>query len=283
MASSAAVRRKQPTRPIGEMIKEWRVRRRYSQLDLSLEASISQRHLSFLESGRSMPIRDMVLHLAERLEVPLRERNAMLISAGYAPIYLMRSLDDPSMAAARRAVDQLLERHAPFPAIAIDRLWNAVAMNGPATAVLAALIAPALLEPPLNVMRASLHPEGLAPHIANLPQWRAHLLERLRRQVAANADADLAGLLAEPEAMDGSCEQDVGVDGEGDVFVPMVLDTPLGRLSFLSTTTVFGTPHDVTLAEIAIESFFPADDATAKTLGWMNEHSAGSGRQPGMR
>lgn len=201
------------------MIKEWRVRRRYTQLELSLEASISQRQLSFLESGRSMLSRDMVLHLGEHLQVPLRDRNTMLLSAGYAPIYLMRSLEDPSMAPARLAVDQLLQRHAPFPAIAIDRHWNAVAMNGPATTVLATLIAPPLLEAPLNVMRAALHPQGLASHIANLAQWRAHLLERLRQQVAANADPDLARLLTELEAMDGPDEQVAPLDGAGDVCV----------------------------------------------------------------
>ena len=264
--AATAIRRKQPARPIGEMIREWRTRRRYSQLDLSLEAGVSQRHLSFVESGRSIPSRDMVLHLAERLDVPLRDRNAMLLSAGYAPLYLMRGLDDPSMAPARRAIDQLLERHAPFPAIAIDRLWNAVAINGPAMRVLGSLIAPHLLAAPLNVMRASLHPEGLAPHIANLPAWRAHLLERLRRQVAASADGDLARLLAELEALDDGGGTVKPIDGEGEVFVPMLIDTPAGRLSFLSTTTIFGTPNDVTLAEIAIESFFPADDATARAL-----------------
>lgn len=267
MATSAVYRRMQAVRPVGEMIKEWRTRRRYSQLELSLDARISQRHLSFLESGRSAPSRDMVLHLSERLDVPLRERNVMLLSAGYAPLYLMRSLDDPSMAAARRAVNLLLERHAPFPAIAIDRHWNALAMNAPARRVLGALIPPALLEPPLNVMRASLHPQGLAPHIGNLPQWRAHLLERLRRQVDRNMDADLAQLLAELESIAGEASDPMSPeDSAGDVFVPMLLETPFGRLSFLSTTTVFGSPNDVTLAEIAIENFFPADDATAAAL-----------------
>ena len=262
--TAAALRPKTPTRPIGEQLKEWRVRRRFSQLDFALEAGVSQRHLSFVESGRSLPSRDMVLHLAERLAVPLRERNIILLAAGYAPLYLMRSLDDPSMAAARTAIDQLLARHAPFPALAIDRLWNAIAVNDPARNVLGALLPPDLLAHPLNVMRASLHPEGLAKHIVNLGQWRAHLLDRLRRQVTASADADLAALLTELEAFNGPDEP---AAGEADVFVPLILDTPAGRLSFLSTTTVFGTPNDVTLAEIAIESFFPADDATALAIG----------------
>lgn len=261
--TAPALRPKMPARPIGEQLKEWRGRRRFSQLDFALEAGVSQRHLSFVESGRSQPSRDMVLHLAERLEVPLRERNTMLLAAGYAPLYLMRSLDDPSMSAARAAIDQLLERHAPFPALAIDRLWNAVAINEPARNVLGALLPEQLLAHPLNVMRASLHPEGLARHIANLGQWRAHLLDRLRRQVAASADPELGSLLAELEAFPGPAETP---SGEADVFVPMLLDTPAGRLSFLSTTTVFGTPNDVTLAEIAIESFFPADDVTVAAL-----------------
>lgn len=263
-AAPPAFRRRTPTRPIGEQLKTWRTRRRFSQLDLALEAGVSQRHLSFVESGRSQPSRDMVLHLSEHLEVPLRDRNDMLLAAGYAPLYLARQLDDPAMAAARRAIDLLLERHAPFPALAIDRLWNAVAINAPARAVLGALVSPALLEHPANVMRASLHPEGLARHIVNLGQWRAHLIARLTRQVAASADGELGKLLAELQAYDNA--PDEPAEGDGDVFVPMVIDTPVGRLSLLSTTTVFGTPNDVTLSEIAIESFFPADDATADAL-----------------
>lgn len=168
MTTTQALRPRAPARPIGEQIKAWRTRRRFSQLDFALDSGVSQRHLSFVESGRSQPSRDMILHLAERLEVPLRERNALLLAAGYAPLYLMRSLDDPSMAAARTAIDQLLARHAPFPALAIDRLWNALAINEPAKRVLGALLPPELLSHPLNVMRASLHPDGLARHIANL-------------------------------------------------------------------------------------------------------------------
>ncbi len=261
-------RRRAPARPIGEMLKAWRTRRRYSQLDLALEANISQRHLSFVESGRSLPSRDMVLHLSERLEIPLRERNVMLLAAGYAPIYLMRDLADPSMAAARRAIDMLLERHAPFPAIAIDRLWNVVAINASARTILTALVKPALLEPPVNVLRVSLHPDGLAPHIANLPQWRDHLLTRLHHQVAASVDPHLTALLDELLGSGGEREDDVdeGYRAEADVFVPLLINTPAGRLSLLATTTVFGTPSDITLAEIAIEAFFPADDATAAAL-----------------
>lgn len=252
-------------RPVGELIKEWRVRRRGSQLDLALDANISQRHLSFVESGRSVPSRDMVIHLAETLDIPLRERNVMLLSAGYAPLYLMRSLDDPSLAAARAAIDLLLERQAPSPALAVDRHWNVVGSNSATQRLLQALVAPGLLEC-LNVLRLSLHPDGLAPRIKNLGQWRAHLLRRLREQIGASADPALVDLRAELERMPVPAGSDVQATVEEDVFIPLILDTPLGRLSFLSTTTVFGSPNDVTLAEIAIESFFAADAETAAAL-----------------
>ena len=253
-------------RPFGALLKAWRVRRRRSQLELALDARISQRHLSFLESGRSLPSRDMVIHLSEVLDLPLRERNALLLAAGYAPLYLMRSLDDPSLAAARAAVDHLLACHVPLPALAIDRHWNVVGSNNATRHLLQLLVAPELLEHP-NVLRLSLHPQGLAPHIANLPQWRAHLLKRLREQIEATADPVLADLLAELEQWPAAPGTADGKDsGQDEVFTPLILQTSLGRLSFISTTTVFGTPNDITLAEIAIESFFAADPATAAAL-----------------
>jgi len=254
-------------RPVGELIKEWRLRRRRSQLDLALDANISQRHLSFLESGRSQPSRDMVIHLSEVLDIPLRERNTLLLSAGYAPLYLMRPLDDPSLAAARAAIDLLLERHAPLPALAIDRHWNVVASNAPTRALLEALVAPALLEHP-NVLRLSLHPDGLAPRIRNLAQWRAHLLRRVSEQIEATADPVLADLLAEMESLPGDTAPMPAPppDGPEEVFIPLVLDAGFGLLSFFTTTTVFGTPNDITLAEIAIESFFAADAQTIAAL-----------------
>lgn len=250
---------------VGALLKEWRARRRFSQLDFSLEAGISQRHLSFVESGRSVPSRDMVIHLAEHLDIPLRERNALLLSAGYAPVYRARSLDDPSLAPARAAIDVLLERHAPYPALAIDRHWNLVGSNRSAQLLLASIVAPERLAGQLNVLRLSLDPAGLAPAIVNFPEWRRHLIDRVRQQVVVSADPVLADLLAELERFPsgpGDPQDDVG----NEVFVPLILATPAGRLSFLSTTTVFGTPVDVTLSEIAIESFFPADDATRDAL-----------------
>lgn len=251
-------------RALGEQIREWRQRRRLSQMDLALEAEISTRHLSFIETGRAQASREMVLLLAEQLEVPLRERNAMLLGAGYAPVYAQRALDDPELAAARRAIELVLKGHEPFPAIAIDRHWNMVSANA-AVAPLLAGVAPHLLAGPVNVLRLSLHPEGLAPRIRNLGEWRAHLLERLRRQAWLTSDPELAALLDElggyPSA-EGAGEAETC----DSVAIPLRLETPLGELSFLSTTTVFGTPRDVTLDELAIEAFFPADEETLERL-----------------
>jgi transcriptional regulator with XRE-family HTH domain len=260
---------KSTARPIGDHLREWRQRRRLSQLDLACEADISTRHLSFLETGRSRPSRDMVLHLAERLDVPLRERNTLLVAAGFAPAYPLRGLDDPALALARRAVERVIEAQAPNPALAFDRHWHLVAANA-AVAPLMVGAAAALLQPPVNVMRLALHPEGLAPRIANLPEWRAHLLERLRRQIEFTADAVLVDLMAElqayPAPAGGVTALAPPEEAHLDIVVPFRLATESGILSFLSTTTVFGTPVDVTLSELAVESFFPADAFTAEAL-----------------
>src|SRR5262245_60725465 len=183
-------------RPFGDLLREWRQRRRISQLALAADAEISTRHLSFVETGRAQPSREMVLHLADQLEVPLRERNVLLVSAGYAPSFPERRLDDPAMASARQAIDLLLAAHEPFPALAIDRQWNLLAQNRSVAPLLAGVDA-ALLTPPVNVLRLSLHPNGLAPRIANLAEWRAHLLERLRRQIDVSGDAQLGELMQE--------------------------------------------------------------------------------------
>jgi len=254
---------------LGALLREWRQRRHLSQLALALDADVSQRHLSFVESGRAQASRELVLRLAERLEVPLRERNHLLLAAGYAPLFAERPLDDPALSAARRAVERVLAAHEPYPALAVDRQWRLVAANR-AVAPLLAGVSPALLAPPVNVLRLSLHPDGLAPRIVNLAQWRAHLLERLAQQVAASADPALAALRDELRALPAprtSAVRHPSIAGDGaGVFVPMQLATDAGVLSFLSTTTVFGTPVDVTLAELALECFFPADDATAAAL-----------------
>ena len=250
----------------GELLRQWRERRRLSQLDLALAAETSARHLSFVETGRARPSRDMLLRLAERLEVPLRERNHLLLAGGYAPVFGQAPLDAPQMAAVREALGKVLAGHEPYPAVVVDRSWNLVDANA-AVAVLLGPTDPALLAPPANVLRVSLHPDGMAPRIVNLGEWRAHLFGRLRRQVALTGDAGLAELLDELRAY--PCDQpepEVEVPGPGDVVVPLRLRHGDQELSFLSIMASFGTPLDVTVAELAIESFFPADPATGAAL-----------------
>jgi transcriptional regulator with XRE-family HTH domain len=253
--------------PVGHLLRTWRQRRRLSQLALACDAEISQRHLSFLESGRASPSRDMILHLAEQLDIPLRDRNVLLVAAGFAPVYRERPLGDPALQAAREAVDVVLKGHEPYPALAVDRHWTIVSANRAVSPLLAGAD-PKLLQPPVNALRLSLHPAGLAPRIMNLAQWRAHVLARLSRQVEASADRVLADLLRELRDLSStSKDQDAGKTHEfGGVVVPLKLTSASGVLSFFSTTTVFGTPLDVTLSELAIESFFPADAATADVM-----------------
>ena len=252
---------------VGEHLRAWRVRRRMSQLDLAVEAEISTRHLSFLETGRSRPSRDMLLRISDRLDVPLRERNHLLLAAGFAPLYPQRDLADPSLEPARAAIDRLLKAHEPYPAIAVDRHWTLVAANA-AVAPLFVGLADAMIAAPLNVLRLSLHPEGLAPRILNLPEWRAHILHRLRHQQRATADPVLEALVEELAAYPArSSAQPARLESPLDsILVPLRLATPDGELSLISTTTMFGTPLDVTLSEIALETFFPADAASEALL-----------------
>jgi transcriptional regulator with XRE-family HTH domain len=260
-----SVRRAAPP-PFGEHLRQWRQRRRLTQLDLAEEAEISPRHLSFVETGRSLPSREMVIRLAERLSVPLRERNALLVAAGYAPMYRERALDDPALAAARQAVELILKSHEPFPALAIDRHWNLVMANC-IVPLLMAGADPSLLQPPVNVLRLSLHPKGIAPKIANLAQWRNHLFERLRQQIEATGDGTLATLLEEVRAYPVAEGNSTHLEGELlGVAMPFRFRTEHGVLNFISTTTIFGTPADVTLQELALEAFFPADAQTAAAL-----------------
>jgi transcriptional regulator with XRE-family HTH domain len=257
------------SRTVGDMLREWRQRRRMSQLLLASEADISTRHLSFVESGRALPSREMIMHLSERLEVPLRARNALLVAAGYAPLYRERALSDPQLDAAREAIDLVLKGHEPFPAVAIDRHWTIVATNS-ALAPLMTAAKPALLEAPVNALRLSMHPDGIASQIVNWHAWRAHLLSRLQRQIDVSADATLAALYEElatyPTPPDVEPADDSVVSPPGQIAVPLRLRTDIGVLSFFSTTTVFGTPVDVTLSELAIEAFFPADAQTGEAL-----------------
>jgi transcriptional regulator with XRE-family HTH domain len=251
----------------GDYLRDWRRRRQLSQLNLASLAQISQRHLSFLESGRAAPSRGMLLHLAERLEVPLRDRNSLLLAAGFAPIYSERTLQDAAMSAAKGAIDRILKVHEPYPALAIDRHWNLVAANSAVAPLLVDIEARGLLESPVNVLRLSLHPQGLAPWIANLAEWRAHLLNRLRHQAAVTGDPLLAELLRElSDYSTGNELKDSGDNSQSDyggVLVPLKLLTKVGTLSFISTTMLFGAPRDITLSELALEAFFPADAETA--------------------
>ncbi len=255
-----------PPAPVGELLRQWRARRRLSQLDLASQADISTRHLSFVETGRSAPSREMVLHLADQLEVPLRERNDLLLAAGYAPVYPEGRMDSEPMAAVRAAVRQLLDGHEPYPAMAVDRRWNMLDANG-SIAVLTDGVAADLLEPPANVLRASLHPRGVAPRIMNLGECRAHLLSRLRRQAVLTGDPELAAL--HDELRRYPCDQpepQVELPGPGDVFVPLRIRHQGAELAFFSTFTTVGTPMDITVSELMIESFFPADAATASVM-----------------
>lgn len=254
---------------VGTLLRDWRRRRRLSQLDLALAAEISQRHLSFVESGRAAPSREMVLRLAEQLDMPLRERNALLVAAGFAPVYGERRLDTAEMAAPRRAVELILSGHEPHPALAVDRHWNLVFANR-AVAPLMVGADDKLLQPPVNVLRLSLHPRGLAPRIANFREWRAHVLERLAKQIDTSADAALIDLLEElkgyPVPPGAKPYRAVAEDPLGGVAVPLELASDAGTLRFLSATTVFGTALDISLAELTIETFFPADAATAQAM-----------------
>jgi transcriptional regulator with XRE-family HTH domain len=254
-----------PARPVGLLFREWRHRRRVSQLELALKADISSRHLSFIETGRAQPSRVMVLHLAEHLDIPLRQRNELLLVAGYAPAFPERALADPALACARQAIELLLAAHEPYPSLAVDRHWHVVAANR-AVAPLLACVSPALQRPPANVLRNSLHPEGLAPRIANLPEWRAHLFARLRHQIDVTADPVLVELLEELREYPPGREAVVNRIGKAAVVVPLTLALPHGTLNLLSTTMVFGTPLDVTLSELALETFFPADSGSSALL-----------------
>ncbi|MGV9298186.1 helix-turn-helix domain-containing protein [Amycolatopsis sp. NPDC003676] len=252
--------------PVGELLREWRDRRRISQLDLAISADISTRHLSFVETGRSKPSRDMVLRLGEHLDIPLRERNRLLLAAGYAPAYGESDIGAPEMTVIREAVRRLLAGHDPYPAAVVDRGWNLVDANL-SLGVLTEGIAPDLLTGPVNVLRATLHPDGMAPRVLNLGEWRGHLLGRLRRQVEQTADAGLAELLEELRGYPCDDEvPEVEVPGPGDIFVPLRYRQGDLELTFFSTVATFGTPLDVTVAELVIESFYPADPATAAFL-----------------
>ena len=253
---------------VGDLLRGWRQRRRLSQLDLSLEAEVSARHLSFVETGRSKPSRELLLHLAEHLDVPLRERNSLLLAAGYAPAYQERSLEDAEMDPVRDALDLILSGHEPYPAVIVDRRWDLVTANGAALSLFTAGVSPELLEPPVNVYRLGLHPEGLAPRVRNMAEYCTHLLIRLQRDVALTGDAALASLLEEVRGYpDLTHPSSVDADPARMLFLPMEFTTVDGmELSFFSTLATFGTALDITVAELSIEAFFPANAATQAAL-----------------
>ena len=247
------------------MVRSWRELRHLSQLELALEAEVSQKHLSFIESGRSALSRDMVLHLAEHLDVPLRERNTMLLAAGFAPVFRDRPWDDPALSRARASVERILTAHEPYPALTFDRHWNLLSANQAVRSLLGT-VDPYLLKPPANILRISLHPAGLAPQIVNISEWRGHLLERLRRQLRITRDPALQELLKELTSYPIRPDREPHQMPADEIAIPLVLNTQAGVLSFLSTVTVFGTPLEITLSEFTLEAFYPADRETSAVL-----------------
>lgn len=251
--------------PLGDLLRDWRARRKLSQLDLALASEISSRHLSFIETGRSSPSAPVVDRLARELAMPMRAHNTLRLAAGFAPAHSERPLDDPELVQAKAIVEQVLAAHEPFPALAVDRAWNLVAANAALPLMLAG-VDPVLLAPPVNVLRVALDPRGLAPRIANFPEWRAHLLARLSAQIEASGDSSLVALEAELRAIPYRATGPEPRASGHAIATPLLLDTPQGPLSFISTTTVFGSPLDITLSELAIEAFFPADRKTGDAL-----------------
>ena len=255
---------------VGPLLREWRERRRLTQLELALEAGVSARHLSFVETGRSQPGRELLLGVLEHLHLPFREQNHILLAAGHAPAFPERALDDPELAPVREAIEVILNGHEPYPAVAVDRTWNLVAAN-PAMLALAELvdIDPQLLEPPINVIRVGLHPRGLASVMVNLGDWHAHWLARLRRQLAATGDEQLAALIEEVASYPApEPERELAWTTEGsEMLGPVKLRTPGGgTLSFFGMFATFDTPFEVTSSELAIELLFPADRTTTEAL-----------------
>jgi transcriptional regulator with XRE-family HTH domain len=250
-------------RPVGELLRGWRERRRLSQLELANRVEVSTRHVSFVETGRSRPSREMVLRLAEHLDVPLRDRNQLLLAGGYAPIYSEASLHSPSMLAIRTTLRRLLKAHEPYPALVVDRWWNIVEFNA-GTAIFTADVDETLLKAPINALRLTLHPDGLAGRITNLPEVRAAALASLQRQIAGTADPELQDLY--DELREYAANDRPAQPGTAEVVVPMKLDHQGHELSLLTTIATFGTPLDVTVSELMIESFYPADEPTADFL-----------------
>jgi len=272
---------------VGLLLRKWRERRRLTQLELALEAGISARHLSFVETGRSKPGRETLLRVLDQLQIPFREQNRLLLAAGHAPAFPERSLEDPDLAPVRAALDRILTAHEPNPAVVVDRAWNLVGANAMMFALIEGVdVDPVLLQPPVNVLRVGLHPRGLASLIVNLGEWRAHLLERLERQVAVTGDDELAALLEEVAGYPGSQSEQDPAPGRGDseILGPLKVRTPDGgELSFFGMFATFDTPFEVTTSELAIELLFPADRATGQALKRLARVRAKTPRRGGAR
>ncbi len=245
------------------MLRQWRLRRGLSQLEFAIQADVSSRHVSFVETGRTIPSAAMVERFAEHLNVPLRERNRLLLAAGHAPVYRHRAADDPELARARDAVRRVLDVHEPFPALAVDRRWNLLFANT-ATRVFFDDVDPELLRPPVNMMRIGLHPNGFARRLRNLEQVRGFLLPRLARQAAQTGDAELRGLYAELRAY-YPADEAMPID-PAEVALPIRIRHGDTELCFFNTITTFGAAFDITLDEIAVEAYFPSDTATSDYL-----------------
>ncbi|WP_443052653.1 helix-turn-helix domain-containing protein [Streptomyces sp. JV176] len=266
-----------PGPAVGPLLRGWRTRRRLSQLELALRADSSARHISFVETGRARPSEEMVLRLAEHLCVPVRERNALLLAAGYAPRFTETALDDPAMDTLREALTRLLRGYEPYPALVVDGTYTVVAANR-GIAMLLEAVPEKLLTPPLNAMRLTLHPEGLAARIRNLPEWRGHLLDQMGRQLALHRSPALRELYEEvaaypppePRGEPGAvAAETVGagaVEAVPLLALPMLIEHDGRILSFVSSISTFNTPMDVTVAELAIETFVPADPGTVAYL-----------------
>lgn len=250
------------SQPVGELLRSWRTRRRLSQLELSSRAEISTRHLSFVETGRSRPTPQMILRISDHLDVPLRERNQLLLAGGYAPAYPEHTLDAPELEGVRAALRQVLVAHEPHPALLINRYWEMLDANSSLDA-LGGGVAAHLMEPPANVLRLALHPDGLAPRILNLPQWRAHLLAQVRSRADQTGDPRLRELHEELASYPGGLDP---TRSAGDVVLPLRLSHPEGELSLLSIAAALETAADVTVADLSIETFYPADRVTSERL-----------------
>lgn len=259
--------------PFGVLLRRWREQRRMTQTDLALAADSSTRHLSYLETGRSRPSREMIVRLAECLAVPLRDQNTLLLAAGFAPGFQERSLAE--LEAARKAIDSVLQAHRPYPAFAVDRHWKVVLSNSALPQLYEGCSAE-LMRNPVNSVRLILHPAGMGPRILNFAAWRAHTVHVLRQQIEARADPVIQGLLAEVMAypVPAGSEAAEGLEAAQRLATPLRIATRLGTVSFLNTTTVFGTPNDVTLAELALEMLFPADDQTIEIVKAMVKETA---------